>query len=66
VLFRSEVIEAPIGAYEAIRVKRVREKDSPRQTYIWFAPELNYQIIKLKQIEKKDKAYTLLLKELTP
>lgn len=61
-----EVIEAPIGAYEAIRVKRVREKDSPRQTYIWFAPELNYQIIKLKQIEKKDKAYTLLLKELTP
>ncbi|WP_067867020.1 DUF3108 domain-containing protein [Neptuniibacter marinus] len=59
-----EVIEAPIGIYKTIRVKRVREANSPRQTYIWFAPELNYQIIKLKQIEKKDKAYTLLLKEL--
>ena len=61
-----ETIEAPIGVYEAIRVKRIREEESPRQTYIWFAPELDYQIIKLKQIEKKNKAYTLLLKELTP
>ncbi|WP_286238215.1 DUF3108 domain-containing protein [Neptuniibacter halophilus] len=61
-----EQIEAPIGSYEAIRVIRVRDEDSNRQTYIWFAPELDYQIIKLKQIEKKDKAYTLLLRELAP
>lgn len=59
-----ERIKAPIGEYDAIRVIRVREKDNPRQTYIWFAPELNYQIIKLEQIEKKDKSYTLLLKSL--
>lgn len=59
-----EKIKAPIGEYEAIRVKRVREKDSGRQTYIWFAPALNHQIIKLHQIEKKGKKYTLLLKEL--
>lgn len=60
-----EQIKAPIGTYDAIRVKRVREADSPRQTYIWFAPELGFQIVKLKQIEKKNKAYTLLLKKLT-
>ncbi|WP_415901426.1 DUF3108 domain-containing protein [Neptuniibacter sp. QD29_5] len=59
-----ESIKAPIGEYEAIRVKRVRKEGSARQTYIWFAPELNHQIIKLHQIEKKNKAYTLLLKEL--
>lgn len=62
----TELIDAPIGQYDAIRVKRIREKESKRQTYIWFAPALNHQIIKLKQIEKEDKAYTLLLKKLRP
>lgn len=59
-----EVVQAPIGTYSAIRVKRIRKEGSSRQTFIWFAPELNYQIIKLHQIEKKDKSYTLLLKSL--
>lgn len=59
-----EVIEAPIGKFDAIRVKRLRKEGSARQTYIWFAPALNFQIIKLHQIEKKDKSYTLLLKSL--
>lgn len=60
----TEQIEAPIGTFEAIRVKRVRDAGNERQTYIWFAPELNYQIIKLHQIEKKDKEYSLLLKSI--
>lgn len=59
-----ELIEAPIGTFEAVRVTRVRKEGNNRQTYIWFAPELEYQIIKLHQIEKKNKAYTLLLKDL--
>lgn len=59
-----EQVKTPIGEYEAIRVVRVREKESSRKTLIWFAPELNHQIIKLQQVEKKDKSYTLLLKSL--
>ena len=59
-----EIVEAPIGSYEAIRIKRLRDAKENRETFIWFAPELDYQIIKLHQIEKKDKSYTLLLKEL--
>ena len=59
-----EIVEAPIGSYEAIRIKRLRDAKKNRETFIWFAPELDYQIIKLHQIEKKDKSYTLLLKEL--
>lgn len=59
-----EEIEAPIGAHNSIRVKRIRKEGSERQTYIWFAPDLDYQIIKLKQIEGADKEYTLLLKKL--
>jgi len=59
-----ETIQAPIGTFETIRVKRIRESNKTRETYIWFAPELNFQIIKLHQIEKQDKSYTLLLKDL--
>lgn len=59
-----EIVDAPIGSYEAIRIKRLRDAKKNRETFIWFAPELDYQIIKLHQIEKKDKSYTLLLKEL--
>ena len=59
-----EVIEAPIGTFESIRVKRIRDGKKNRETFIWFAPELGYQIIKLHQTEKKDKSYSLLLKEL--
>lgn len=65
ILEAEEKVTAPIGTYETIRVKRVRKSDSPRETYIWFAPKLGYQIIKLLQIEKKKKkSYTLLLKTL--
>ena len=59
-----ESVSAPIGTYDAIKVFRVREGDSERKTFIWFAPALDYQIIKLKQVEKKGKHYTLLLKTL--
>lgn len=60
----SEEVSAPIGTYNAIKVSRVRDASSERQTYIWFAPALDYQIIKLQQVEKKGKHYTLLLKTL--
>ncbi|MCH8500543.1 MAG: DUF3108 domain-containing protein [Aliidiomarina sp.] len=35
---------------EAIRVSRVRDHDR-RQTYFWFAPELNYTMVRMQQIE---------------
>ena len=60
-----ERVIAPIGEYKAIQVTRLHDEDSERKTLIWFAPELNYQIIKLHHVEEKNKAYTLLLQKLT-
>ncbi|MGB0467644.1 MAG: DUF3108 domain-containing protein [Pontibacterium sp.] len=60
-----ENISTPAGTYNAIRVERVYEKPSARKTLIWFAPSLNYQLIKLYRQEKKDKTYSLLLKAVT-
>ncbi len=59
-----ETVSAPIGEYQAIQVTRLHDEDSERQTLIWFAPALNYQIIKLHHVEDKGKAYTLMLQKL--
>lgn len=58
----TEQIETPAGTFNAIRVERVYDDAGERQTLIWFAPELDYQLVKLYRQEKKDKTYSLILK----
>ena len=36
---------------DTIKVQRLREPSSPRQTYMWFAPSLNYTLVQLIQDE---------------
>ncbi|MGB2130211.1 MAG: DUF3108 domain-containing protein [Marinobacterium sp.] len=59
-----EEIDTPYGRYMAIRVIRDRGEDADRETLIWFAPELDYLIIRLEQTESDGKTYALLLKNL--
>jgi hypothetical protein len=56
-----ETVTTPEGDYVALKVERVRETDSPRTTHIWFAPALDYLIVKLHQTESDGKEYGLLL-----
>jgi len=59
-----EIIKTPQGEYKAVKIQRDRGEDSKRETYIWMAPELDYLIVKLHQIETDGKEYTLLLNKL--
>ncbi|KEA62726.1 Enzyme involved in the deoxyxylulose pathway of isoprenoid biosynthesis [Marinobacterium lacunae] len=59
-----ESIETRAGTFNAIKVERVREEGSGRTTYIWFAPDLEYLIVKLYQTESDGKEYELLLNQL--
>lgn len=45
-----EQVETPFGTFDAIKVERVRDHDR-RRTLFWFAPELNYTLVKMQQIE---------------
>lgn len=47
---KREVIVLGDQRIETIRVSRVREHDR-RQTYFWFAPEWNYTLVRMQQIE---------------
>lgn len=59
-----EQVKTPMGTYMAVRVERDRGEDAGRETHIWFAPELNYMIVRLEQVESDGKTFALLLKSL--
>lgn len=58
-----EVLNLPYGEVEALQVKRVR-KTNKRETYYWFAPELEYVLVKMQQRKEGDEVATLLLETL--
>ena len=60
----TESIETPMGTFNTLKLELDRGEDSKRETFIWFAPELDYQIVQLKQIEPDGKAYSIQLKSL--
>lgn len=59
-----EKIQSPIGEYDTIKVEMDRGPDASRETYIWYAPALDYMIVKLKQVESDGKVYALQLKSM--
>jgi len=55
-------VETPAGTFTAVRVERDRGEDSDRETLIWFAPELDYLVVRLEQVEPNGNRFALLLK----
>ncbi|GAB3016838.1 DUF3108 domain-containing protein [Bowmanella dokdonensis] len=49
----TEELTLPYGKVSAIKVEKVRE-GSRRETYIWFAPGLDYQMVRLHQFKDGD------------
>ncbi|QFT54061.1 DUF3108 domain-containing protein [Microbulbifer sp. THAF38] len=61
----TEVVKTPMGKIEAIKVRRVRDADSERETTVWIAPQWNYALVKLVQLEENGKKYQITLKNLS-
>lgn len=59
----TEQLSLPYGEVAAIKVARVRESKK-RETLYWFAPELNYVLVKMQQRKEGDEVATLLLERL--
>jgi hypothetical protein len=45
-----EQLDLPFGMIEGIKI-RILRKNSSRETIAWFSPQLNYQLVKLKQFK---------------
>lgn len=59
-----DVVQTALGSVNAVKIQRDRGPNSKRQTYIWLAPELDFMLVKLQQVEKSGKEYSLLLDKL--
>lgn len=60
----TETLNTPLGAMEATKVERLRSESSNRLTYIWFAPKLDFHVVRIVQQEPDGKRYQLDLKQL--
>jgi hypothetical protein len=56
-----EQLDLPFGMLEGIKVKILRNNSS-RETIAWFSPQLNYQLVKLKQFKDGDEQGEIRLK----
>lgn len=49
------------GELDTIKVEKVRDDDSKRETLMWFAPELDYLLVRLVQVEPDGSRYEVIL-----
>lgn len=57
-----EVLELPFGKLNTIKVKTIRSSNK-RVTWSWFAPDLNYQLVRLQQFKDGDEQGDIQLSE---
>ena len=59
-----ETVTTPLGKIKTIKLKRLRDETSKRQTVLWCAPALNYLPVKLEHTEKDGTIFTANLRHL--
>jgi hypothetical protein len=59
-----EIVTTPLGKIKTLKIKRVRDETSKRQTILWCAPALNYLPVKLEHTEKDGTVFTASLRRL--
>ena len=57
-----EQLSLPYGMLEGVKVRIARE-NSRRETFAWFSPELNYQLVRLQQFKDGDEQGDIRLSE---
>lgn len=60
-----QTISTPYGTLKTIKVERLRDS-SRRQTYFWFAPELNYLLVQMQQFKEGEEQAKMSLSAYKP
>ena len=56
-----DTLKTGVGDIEAIKVARVKNEPDDADTEIWFAPSLDYQIVKLSHTDDDGTSYSMIL-----
>lgn len=60
-----EQLTLPSGQYDTIKIARIRKHESPKETFVWLAPSLNYVIVQLQHFEDGDLEAAMTLNTVT-
>ena len=63
-VLNEETVITPLGKIKTIKLKRLRDETSKRQTVLWCAPALNFLPVKLEHTEKDGTVFTASLRQL--
>lgn len=58
-----EKVETAFGKLDSITVKKVRDKSSKRQTYLWFSKQYPFFLLKMVQFEVDGERYEINIKQ---
>ncbi len=64
-LLEKETLTTPLGKIDTVKLVRLRDKQSKRQTILWCAPSLDFLPVKLEHTEKGGARFTALIRSLT-
>ncbi|HWK54975.1 MAG TPA: DUF3108 domain-containing protein [Hyphomicrobiales bacterium] len=59
-----EMLDTPLGKYEAVHLERLRDPKSERVTEFWLASDMDYLLLKLRQIEPDGRLIELNAREI--
>ena len=62
---KTEDLTLPFGVVQAIKIKRIREGSS-RETFAWFAPKLDYLMVRLLQLKDGEEQGDIKLHRFSP
>jgi len=54
-----ESLQTPVGTLRTVKVEQVESKKSKTKTYIWFAKDYDYMLVRLKQKKKDGQTYQI-------
>jgi hypothetical protein len=58
-------LETALGTMDVIQITQIRDKESERLTHFWFAPELNYLLVRVAHVDG-DESYELRIQSFKP
>lgn len=62
-VINEEVLRTDQGNVNTLKAEKVRDGSSKRQTLMWFAPEQEYLLIRLRQVEPDGSSYEIMIND---
>lgn len=54
-----ESLKTKVGTLRTVKVEQIESKRSKKKTYIWFARDYDYLLVRLKQKQKDGQTYQI-------